>query len=308
MHANQVSKTAPTGEFLSTGSFMIRGKKNFLPPCHLVLGLGFLFKLEESSVERHRGERKVRQLENDAVNVENDQEIALGDSDSEDEAISSKIEKKLEIIDEDINEFPDTHIKIEHTTGKIDILNDSKTETISLGGNQEEQTIIFAGPMRTKKVEVRFKPLKKQKNQQQQSSVEMKKETDKPDNNAPKRGQKGKLKKIKEKYKDQDEQEKAMMMELLQSSGSKSVQKSKNQNEAGIENDSKRNVPKNPQIKEKNIDDVEEIFASDEVDMLETLTGCPVDEDELLFVIPVVAPYQTLTSYKYTCVLKFKFL
>jgi hypothetical protein len=28
----QVSKTAPTGEYLPTGSFMIRGKKNFLPP------------------------------------------------------------------------------------------------------------------------------------------------------------------------------------------------------------------------------------------------------------------------------------
>lgn len=28
----QVSKTAPTGEYLTTGSFMIRGKKNYLPP------------------------------------------------------------------------------------------------------------------------------------------------------------------------------------------------------------------------------------------------------------------------------------
>ena len=29
VHANQVSKTAPSGEYLNTGSFMIRGKKNF---------------------------------------------------------------------------------------------------------------------------------------------------------------------------------------------------------------------------------------------------------------------------------------
>lgn len=28
----QVSKTAPTGEYLVTGSFMIRGRKNYLPP------------------------------------------------------------------------------------------------------------------------------------------------------------------------------------------------------------------------------------------------------------------------------------
>lgn len=56
---DQVSKTAPTGEYLTTGSFMIRGKKNFLPPSHLILGLSFLFRLEDGSIERHKGERKV---------------------------------------------------------------------------------------------------------------------------------------------------------------------------------------------------------------------------------------------------------
>ncbi|EDO27941.1 predicted protein, partial [Nematostella vectensis] len=40
-----VSKTAPTGEYLTTGSFMIRGKKNFLPPCHLIMGFSFLFRV-----------------------------------------------------------------------------------------------------------------------------------------------------------------------------------------------------------------------------------------------------------------------
>ena len=55
----QVSKTAPSGEYLTAGSFMIRGKKNFLLPSQLVLGFGFLFKLEDGSVERHKDERKV---------------------------------------------------------------------------------------------------------------------------------------------------------------------------------------------------------------------------------------------------------
>ena len=41
----QVSKSAPTGENLPTGSFMIRGKKNFLPPLPLVMGFTFLFVL-----------------------------------------------------------------------------------------------------------------------------------------------------------------------------------------------------------------------------------------------------------------------
>jgi len=52
VESEQVSKTAPAGEYLTTGSFMIRGKKNYLPPCHLIMGFSFLFKLDDSSVFR----------------------------------------------------------------------------------------------------------------------------------------------------------------------------------------------------------------------------------------------------------------
>lgn len=53
---NQVSKTAPSGEYLSTGSFMIRGKKNFLPPANLVMGFGILFRLADESIAAHMKE------------------------------------------------------------------------------------------------------------------------------------------------------------------------------------------------------------------------------------------------------------
>ncbi|KAI9226501.1 MAG: fibronectin-binding protein A N-terminus-domain-containing protein [Piptocephalis tieghemiana] len=43
---DQVSKTAPTGEYLGTGSFMIRGKRNFLPPVPLIYGYGLLWKAQ----------------------------------------------------------------------------------------------------------------------------------------------------------------------------------------------------------------------------------------------------------------------
>ena len=51
--ANQVSKTAPTGEYLTTGAFMVQGHKNFLPPAQLLLGFGILFKISEESKARH---------------------------------------------------------------------------------------------------------------------------------------------------------------------------------------------------------------------------------------------------------------
>lgn len=53
VNSSQVSKTAPSGEYLTTGSFMIRGKKNFLPAVPIVLGFGILFRLEDGSVFRY---------------------------------------------------------------------------------------------------------------------------------------------------------------------------------------------------------------------------------------------------------------
>ncbi|KAK7332646.1 hypothetical protein VNO80_29401 [Phaseolus coccineus] len=60
VYPHQVSKTAPTGEYLTVGSFMIRGKKNFLPPHPLIMGFGLLFRLDESSLGSHLNERRVR--------------------------------------------------------------------------------------------------------------------------------------------------------------------------------------------------------------------------------------------------------
>mmetsp|Transcript_45288 Transcript_45288/g.52061 ORF Transcript_45288/g.52061 Transcript_45288/m.52061 type:complete len:1080 (-) Transcript_45288:383-3622(-) len=58
VYHDQVSKTAPSGEYLPTGSFMIRGKKNFLNPTKLEMGLTLLFRLDESSLAEHLNERK----------------------------------------------------------------------------------------------------------------------------------------------------------------------------------------------------------------------------------------------------------
>lgn len=45
VHASQVSKTAPSGQYLPTGSFIIRGKKNTLSPHRLEMGMGLLFRV-----------------------------------------------------------------------------------------------------------------------------------------------------------------------------------------------------------------------------------------------------------------------
>lgn len=86
MHHDQVSKSAPTGEYLTTGSFMVRGKKNYLTQSQLIMGLGIMFHLEDSSIERHKDERRVKTINEESEKadsiVEEDKEIELeGDSD-----------------------------------------------------------------------------------------------------------------------------------------------------------------------------------------------------------------------------------
>ena len=62
-----------TGEYLTSGAFMIRGKKNYLPATHLEMGVALLFCLgDEASVERHAHDRRDLFLrQQDEENFEN---------------------------------------------------------------------------------------------------------------------------------------------------------------------------------------------------------------------------------------------
>jgi hypothetical protein len=75
VHDHQVSKIPPTGEYLTPGSFMVRGKKNFLPPTPLVCGIGLLFKIDESCIVNHLHERKAKGLDDDANNPSPSEEV-----------------------------------------------------------------------------------------------------------------------------------------------------------------------------------------------------------------------------------------
>uniref|UniRef100_A0A8D3BM38 Ribosome quality control complex subunit NEMF n=1 Tax=Scophthalmus maximus TaxID=52904 RepID=A0A8D3BM38_SCOMX len=179
VHHHQVSKTAPTGEYLTTGSFMIRGKKNFLPPSYLIMGFGFLFKVKTS-----------------------------------------------------------------------------------LRAN--------------------------------------------------------KLKKIKEKYKDQDEEDRELRMQLLGSAGPTKEEKDKGKKGKkgkGKDEHVRKPPPQKPPPKPRSVETAakkpEQAGGGEEVEdnnrqpgeegenLLTSLTGQPHPEDVLLFAVPVCAPYTALTNYKY---------
>lgn len=72
VHADQVTRTTSSGEYLpSTGSFVIRGKKHYIPHSSLVYGFGILFKLgNEESLNRHKNERIIKEM-----NIEENKDI-----------------------------------------------------------------------------------------------------------------------------------------------------------------------------------------------------------------------------------------
>ena len=53
VHADQVTKTAHTGDILGIGNFLIKGQKNYLPPAQLLMGLGVMFQINDESKARH---------------------------------------------------------------------------------------------------------------------------------------------------------------------------------------------------------------------------------------------------------------
>ncbi|KAG8048982.1 hypothetical protein GUJ93_ZPchr0009g2381 [Zizania palustris] len=296
VYPHQVSKTAPTGEYLTVGSFMIRGKKNFLPPHPLVMGFGMLFRLDESSLASHLNERRVRGEDEEALpEIETEPQKQQSNSDGEPD---SDNETSKEIHDDESSLVTNVHQNNEPIPSHAPYIMDNADSSEQLSeirtvennttSTSMEQTSDYSvssqledlldknlglGPAKVssrrssllsstpsvaedtddldvKKTSVREKPyiskaerrkLKKGQNvgdstsdspndeavKRPGNSQQEKGKTDtKPVNPKVSRGQKGKLKKIKEKYAEQDEEEREIRMALLASSG-KASQKDK---------------------------------------------------------------------------------
>ncbi|CAL8273531.1 unnamed protein product [Merluccius merluccius] len=391
VHHHQVSKTAPTGEYLTTGSFMIRGKKNYMPPSYLMMGFSFLFKVDEQSVFRHRGERKVKTIEEDMEEVtssaadllEDGEELIGDDSSNEGEGeeegggeARENGEKMGKVADEeapkelppvpeetsteggDVKEekeeegemeveeneddicFPDTSISLSHLQPSRPAPNAGfkKEDTFQVDVDAQGRKHMTAKQRREEKK-------KKQKDGEAEGEEERKTDSSPAvpaasqgnkggggaavvSQQPPKRGQKNKLKKIKEKYRDQDEEDKELRMKLLGSAGSAKEEKEKEKGKKGKKGKDEpvRKAPQKPRTVAPPVR-ITEVFADgeepgepgaaaeqedkeDEVDpdnpgaeeaenLLTSLTGQPHAEDVLLFAVPVCAPYTALSNYKH---------
>lgn len=106
----QVSKTAETGDYLEVGKFVIKGRKNFLPPSQLLLGFGVLWRVDEESAKRH-GKHRIETDEEKLV-VEggaektNEVEPEVKDEETKDESDDDK-----DADDDSDEEFPDAKVE-----------------------------------------------------------------------------------------------------------------------------------------------------------------------------------------------------
>lgn len=227
--------------------------------------------------------------------------------------------------------FPDTSISLSHLQPNRTLQSDAFKQDDSRQVNTETQG----------KKHLTAKQRRDMKKKQKQENTDDPEESDSKPPEAPsvtqacsngaanqplKRGQKNKLKKMKDKYKDQDEEDREIMMKLLGSAGSSKEEKAKK----GKKGKMKEAAVKKPQphqkevvkpkaeiISQKNEDaeaaedpaggdpdvketeDVDNPAAEDGENILDSLTGLPHLDDVLMFAVPVCAPYMALSNYKY---------
>jgi len=234
---HQVSKTAPTGEYLTTGSFMIRGQKNFLPPVTLVLGFGILFKVDEASIANHLHERKIRSdidetssvaaSATDSVSGPGDED----DKDNDDDIVLEELEDDGG--DEDDEATQEAAVAAEPAIDAALPTAQGDESESSEGGDVEpsaaDEEIEFpdtdAVPAVLQSIikpAVPSAPLPTQPQQQQPRKQQKKGGPPPPPAPKPKtsqnqavRGQRSKNKKRKDKYGDQDEEDRELAMSLL---------------------------------------------------------------------------------------------
>ena len=237
VNADQVSKAAPTGEYLPTGSFMVRGKKNFLPPAQLILGFGIMFKISDESKVHHNKHRAHYEndplassaapastevgepfAENVAEDDQSDSEVAANGDDDQPRANPLQPTGKGSIGDEEDQpeEEPQEEPQEEPPTEAIKELTIAEEPP---AGNSPE-SVAEPVPKEDKEdseaeaeaeVDEEVPPIQPPPTQ---SAGKTTAQTQKK-GQQPKRGQRAKAKKIAAKYKDQDEEDRAAIEALV---------------------------------------------------------------------------------------------
>ncbi|KAF7865440.1 hypothetical protein EAF04_006415 [Stromatinia cepivora] len=325
VNADQVSKAAPTGEFLPAGQFMIQGKKNFLPPAQLLLGFGVLFQISDESKARHV---KHRFQDDEPVGGSTTDSTAAGGSVLDDEDF-----------EDELNQSDEDEPKPEKDIGQVDHQNnddsdeddaDSKPNPLQSETEQSHEAILQE-QIETLQIddklaqpptfETQIENSDEDSVKESQSTTPGKKATSvqNPPKKGPapaKRGRKGKAKKIAQKYKDQDEEDRMAAQELIgaaagqEKAEAEAKAKAAREAELAFQKERRRAQHERTQKETAEHEQMRKLMLEDGIDTLEdneaekmtsldAFVGLPLPGDEILEAIPVCAPWAAMGKYKY---------
>jgi predicted ribosome quality control (RQC) complex YloA/Tae2 family protein len=314
VNADQVSKSAPTGEFLPTGSFMVRGKKNFLPPAQLILGFGVVFLISEESKARHV---KHRLHDEDSV-----RDTAIGQSSAPLSAADKEAVPELEDDqgsddNSDVDQFDDDNEK--EDVGPNPLLSQHNEPHMS----DDEEEILTQGveDLDINEPEIEDPPETEAPGSEYDDQT-IDRSTRTPSlqpkkGPAPlKRGKKGKAKKIATKYKDQDEEDRLAAQQLIGAAqGRERVEaeakaKAAREAELAFQKERRRAQHQRMQKETAEHEEIRKMMLEEGIEMLDdgeedkmtsldVLIGTPLPGDEILEAMPMCAPWSAMSRCKY---------
>ncbi|KAK0665870.1 fibronectin-binding protein A N-terminus-domain-containing protein [Cercophora samala] len=330
VNADQVSKSAPTGEYLPAGSFMVRGKKNPLPPALLMLGFGLMFRISEESKARHVKHRLYdgdmdlappakaeKGAEKEAAVVEQDNHEDSG-TDNDDDDEGPEDEKRSNPLqsggkthpDNEAEDAPETEKTTEPPSEQLSNLEIAPAEEPKPTPGSDSDS--DSDSDREEQVETPSKPGTSTPSQSQSQSQSQPGGNKKP----LKRGQRSKAKKIAQKYKNQDDDDRALMEELLgvaaarKKAEAEAAAKKQKELDHIAAMEKRRKMQERQQAQIAKHEEIRKMMLEEGVDMLDdgekadvgpldSLVGTPMPGDEILELVPVCGPWGALGKLKY---------
>ncbi|KAG9232396.1 putative nuclear export mediator factor Nemf [Amylocarpus encephaloides] len=325
-YATQVSKSAPSGDFLPPGSFSVSGKKNFLPPAQLLLGFGIIFRISEESKSNHLkhrvgGDTKTRSL---ADHAQGESSTLLTESQTIHEDAVSEIDDSE---DSDDSEGPDsddegpvaTSNPLENA-GDAHVVGEDEDEDVL---SREVGELKVDGLVNTVDfVNVADDPVESDEESEAATDalpsgvLTPSQQAGKQSGPPPKRGKKGKAKKMANKYKDQDEEDRIAAQQLIGASTglqkARAEAEAKAKHEAGLAFQKERRRAQHQRTQQetaeherlrrerlvKGTHDIDE-GEEEKMELLDALVGTPWRGDEILEAIPICAPWNAMGKFKY---------
>jgi predicted ribosome quality control (RQC) complex YloA/Tae2 family protein len=326
--SEHVSKIAPTGEYLSAGSFNIKTKKNYLPPAQLLLGFGVLFQISEESKARHFKNRLGETLTTAVPADGSAEQEVTGEQQADDDDEDDEFPDAGKEADDDDDDFPDAQDEEQQEDHETAVRsNPLQSKGAAADDNDDDDESDSDDESNDEEEEPQAEPSEQAEPEAQSESAPSNKQNNKSAGQTPKpepkqqpkkmtRGKRGKAKRQAAKYAEQDDDDRELAMKLL---GSRAAEERRDaeaaekvvEKESAEEARARRRAQHEKAQKEglaaeemrrltleEGAQELDEEEAA-QMAQLDAFVGTPLPGDEILEAIPVCAPWTAMAKYKY---------